>query len=136
MPAVNENWRGPELVRADSVNLLLSRIQLVDPGFVIRPTAVSAIARITSVCAKSPLLLQVAAARVTLEGPAQVAERLQQSVTSESSVTEVLQVLFEGVDLRDVARLSILPSLVPQRLAIAILGSDATARLKIGRAHV
>ena len=129
MPAVNENWGAPELVRADSVNLLLSRIQLVDPGFVIRPTAVAAIAKITSVCAKSPLLLQVAAARISYEGPAAVAERLAALTADSASVDDTLRALLDGVDMRDVARLSILPSLVPQRLAIAILGADATERL-------
>lgn len=129
MPAVNENWGAPELVRADSVALLLSRIQLVDPGFVIRPTAVAAIAKIASVCAKSPLLLQVAAARISYEGPAPVAERLAGFGFDAATVNDVLRALLKGVDLRDVARLSILPALVPQRLAIAILGADATERL-------
>ena len=129
MPAVNENWGAPELVRADSVNLLLSRIQLVDPGFVIRPTAVASIAKITSVCAKSPLLLQVAAARISYEGPAAVAERLAALTADSASVDDTLRALLDGVDMRDVARLSILPSLVPLRLAIAILGADATERL-------
>lgn len=129
MPAVNEKWGAPELVRADSVNLLLSRIQLVDPGFVIRPTAVPFIAKITSVCAKSPLLLQVAAARISYEGPAAVAERLAMFGPEGASVTDILKALLEGVDMRDVARLSILPALVPQRLALAILGADATERL-------
>ena len=129
MPAVNENWGAPELVRADSVNLLLSRIQLVDPGFVIRPTAVASIAKITSVCAKSPLLLQVAAARISYEGPGSVAERLAGLSPEDATVTETLRALLDGVDMRDVARLSILPALVPQRLALAILGSDATERL-------
>ena len=129
MPAVNENWQGPELVRADSVNLLLARIQLVDPGFVIRPTAVAAIAKVTSVCAKSPLLLQVAAARISYEGPAIVANRLAALTPENATVTATLRALLDGVDMRDVARLSILPALVPQRLAIAILGADATERL-------
>ena len=129
MPAVNTNWGAPELVRADAVALLLSRIQLVDPGFIIRPTAVNAIARITSVCAKSPLLLQVAAARISHEGPATVAARLEKFGPEDASVSDILMELFDGVDLRDVARLSILPALVPQRLALAILGPDATERL-------
>ena len=129
MPAVNANWGAPELVRADAVALLLSRIQLVDPGFIIRPTAVNAIARITSVCAKSPLLLQVAAARISHEGPAPVAARLEKFGPEDASVSDILMELFDGVDLRDVARLSILPALVPQRLALAILGPDATERL-------
>jgi len=129
MPAVNEKWGAPELVRADAVSLLLSRIQLVDPGFIIRPTAVAAIARITSVCAKSPLLLQVAAARISQEGPAAVAARLEKFGPEDATVEDILRELFDGVDLRDVARLSILPALVPQRLALAILGPDATERL-------
>lgn len=129
MPAVNENWQGPELVRADSVNLLLARIQLVDPGFVIRPTAVAAIAKVTSVCAKSPLLLQVAAARISYEGPAAVATRLAALTPENATVTDTLRALLDGVDMRDVARLSILPALVPQRLAFALLGADAIERL-------
>ena len=129
MPAVNENWQGPELVRADSVNLLLARIQLVDPGFVIRPTAVAAIAKVTSVCAKSPLLLQVAAARISYEGPAVVANRLAALNLENATVTDTLRALLDGVDMRDVARLSILPALVPQRLAFALLGADAIERL-------
>ncbi len=129
MPAVNENWQGPELVRADSVNLLLARIQLVDPGFVIRPTAVAAIAKVTSVCAKSPLLLQVAAARISYEGPAAVATRLAALTPENATVTATLRALLDGVDMRDVARLSILPALVPQRLAFALLGADAIERL-------
>lgn len=129
MPAVNENWQGPELVRADSVNLLLARIQLVDPGFVIRPTAVAAIAKVTSVCAKSPLLLQVAAARISFEGPAAVANRLAALTPENATVTDTLRALLDGVDMRDVARLSILPALVPQRLAFALLGADAIERL-------
>lgn len=129
MPAVNENWQGPELVRADSVNLLLARIQLVDPGFVIRPTAVAAIAKVTSVCAKSPLLLQVAAARISYEGPAVVANRLAALNPENATVTDTLRALLDGVDMRDVARLSILPALVPQRLAFALLGADAIERL-------
>jgi len=129
MPAVNENWGAPELVRADSVSLLLSRIQQVDPGFVIRPSAIASIAKITSVCAKSPLLLQVAAARISYEGPAPVAERLSAFGPADVPVTDILRALLHGIDLQDVARLSILPSIVPQRLAIAILGPDATERL-------